>query len=701
MRRKRIILLFLALVVVIVALGTLRQQKVYRAQTVLEVGVETPDITFYKEVYTTDPQNWWTIQTYYETQFKIIKSRYLMGVIADKIISEKIVENMNRDSIIGWLQGAVNVIPQEKSRLVIIAMDDTVPERAARISDLVAATYIEENLNRKIRGAKEAVAILSKQLDVFRQEKEKSELNVQKFKEENKIVSLESRQNVVKGNLISLNESLNRVKNERILLEARYRELKRIIGESPDPERLFGAVNSPHMNSLKIDYDDLVQKLGELSKRYREKHPEMVSLGAKREEILNSIKREAQAELKKLETDYLLASAQERSVMQNLEKQKGEALKIDALNIKLDTLVSAQSTNKSFYDGLTKKLKEADLTGLIKSNNIRIIDKALVPSSPIRPRVKSNILMAILFGLLGGIGVAYIIESMDNTIKTEDDVEKYSNIPLLGIIPFYDPKDKPLDKKDIELLPLKDSNSNVAEMYRTVRTNLTFLSSSKGYKVYQITSAGAKDGKTTTAVNLAISLAQYGIKTLLIDLDLRKSRVSSIFNIDKERGITDYLVGSISIWDAVKNTGIDNLDVLTTGTMPSNPAEIIGSAKLKPAFDELRKGYGMIIVDSSPIAPVTDSLIVAQMVDGVVFVVGAEKTGKGMLKNSKQQLVKVGANVLGAVFNGLNIEKKRYLGKYYSYGYYKYGYSYGHSYRPKGDDRTEVVTPGDDGKINA
>jgi polysaccharide biosynthesis transport protein len=677
-KRWKLIAFFAVMVVAIVTLGTLRQPKIYKASTIVEVGAETPDIAFYKEVISDYPQNWWTIQTYYETQYRIITSRYMLGLVAQKIFDQKLIPDSQQQTILTWLQGAVSVKPQDKSRLVTISVEDTIPERAARISDLVADVYSEDNLNRKLSGAKGAVENISKQLDVYRGAKEKSDNVLQKFKEENRIVSLENKQNIAKENIIALNEALTTVKNDRIVIEAKYKTLERILEESKTPEELYGAVDSEMMKKLKMDYDSMMRQWGELSSRYKEKHPQMVEIKTGMDETANAIKREAKAEVSKLKNQYLLAKAQEDSVLLNLEKQKDEAIKLDSLILKMEMLSSDQSTNMSFYEGLMKKLKEADLTGLIKSNNIRVMDKAVVPVSPVKPNVRNNILMALVFGLLGGIGLAYFIESLDNSIKSEEEVERYAKAPLLGVIPFCGTKNGEPGGINIELAPIKEPNSKISEMYRSVRTNLAFISSTNNYKVFQITSAGAQDGKTTTAVNLAASISQTGSKVLIIDLDLRKSRVSATLGIDRERGLTDYLVNSIDIWACIKSSGIPNFDVITTGTLPPNPAELIGSPRLKEAIHMLRAAYDVIIIDSSPIVPVTDSMLIAQIVDGVILVVGAEKTGKHILRNSREQLVKVKANILGAILNGINLEKKKYLGKYYGYGYYKYGYTYGY-----------------------
>ncbi len=678
-KRKRLISLFLVLVVVMVTLATLRQQKIYRAKTTVEVGVETPNISFYKEVVTDSPQNWWSIQTYYETEYKIIKSRNLMGIVADKMIDKGLVpKNTKRESLISMLHGSIGVDPVEKSRLVIISLDSPDPKRAALLSNMVADAYVEENLNKKIRGAKQAAEILNKQMEIFSEEKSKSDDKLQNFKEQHNIVSLENKQNIVKENLVSLNESLNEVKNQRIRLEAKYRALNSIVNNTKDSEKLFGTVNSDLMTSLKTDYDNLVREQGELKKRYKEKHPRIVELNVKIEEIFNSAKREAESEVSRLKTEYLLTRAQENSISKSLENQKMEALKIDKLQLKMQNISSVQEANKTYFEGLNKKMKEAGLTGLINSNNIKVVDRALIPTTPVKPNVKMNILMAIAFGLFGGIGLAYIIEGLDNTVKSEEDIEKYCKVPMLGIIPLHQPKNGNDSQVKIELMTATDPKSSFSEVYKTIRTNLAFLSSTHGYKNFLITSAGEKDGKTTSAFNLATSISQTGAKTLLIDMDLRKSSVSKVLDIQKEDGLSDFLAGMKSLEECIKNSGISpSLDVMTTGTLPPNPAELLESPKTKEVIAELKNRYDRIIIDSSPIAPVTDSTIIAQMVDAVILIVGADKTVKSLLKTSMNQLLKVNANIIGVIFNGFNIEKKRYFGKYYNYGYYSSSYRYG------------------------
>lgn len=689
LKRKRLIILFLALVLSVVTLSTLRQKKIYEARTTVEVGAETPNISFYKEVVSDTPQNWWSIQTYYETQYKILKSRHLMGLVADKLLEKNIVSG-TRDGLIGWLQGAVGVEPVDKSRLVVVSMQDTNPKRAAMISDLVVDTYAEDNLNKKIRGAQEAVEMLSRQMDIFRAEKQKSDSELQQFKEKHNIVQIGDKPNIVKQGLASLNQTLNDTKNKRIMTEARYRALKRIVGRSENTEELIGAVNSELMASLKTEYDQLARQYAELSKRYKSKHPTILSLEAKMEAVSKSVKREAKAELSKLKTAYLLEKAQEDSIRRNLDKQKKEALKVDSLNLEMETVKSIQATNREFYEGLTKKLKEADLTGLIKSNNIRVLDRAVVPTSPVKPNLMMNLIMAFVLGLAGGIGIAYLLESMDNTVKSEEDVKHYAQTSLLGVIPAQSIKEGEQIDHPVELLTAKDPSSSISEIYKTLRTNISFISSTNKYKTFQVTSPGAKDGKTTTAINLAVSMAQAGSPTIIVDLDLRKSRISSVFDIKRETGMSDYLIGQTPLDDCIKKSGIKDLDLITTGVIPPNPAEIMGSELLKEALDKLKERYKYVIVDSTPIAPVTDSLILAQIVDAVIMVVGADRTGKYLLKGSRDQLIKVNANIIGAVYNGVNVEKKKYLSKYYNYGYYKAGYYYGEEKEDKKQKRVDA-----------
>ncbi len=670
-KRRKVALAFLAGIMVVTALFTYQQTPIYRASTTVEIGTETPDVAFFQDVVNTSPYGWWSALRYYETQYQIIKSRNLLHKVAQRGLRDSVVTGFSLDVLVSHLQGGISVKADENSRMANIYFDDNDPDRAQKLSILIAEVYVDENLRRKLAGVEDAVNWLNARLLEVREEKAKQEDKLQKYKEEFKIVSLPDRDSSTKSNLVALTESLNQLKGRRIELEAQYNKLNELVKQSERVEDLLGVVASDLLTKLKHDLANIRAQKSQLTHRYLEKHPEIVRLNAEAAEIGKLIQLEVENEVSRLRTRYLLAKAEEDSISKALEKQKIEAIRLDEVNRTMADIQIMTSTNQQIYETLQKKIKEADLSALVRSNNIRVVDNALKPTSPIRPNVKANMLLAFLVGLLGGVALALVLEYVDDTIKTHEDVETYLKHSVLALIPHYETSGGNGIRKRLEFVPIEAPTTVVAEFYRTLRTNVLFLSRTKQHNRILVVSTGPSEGKTVTAVNLAVTFSQVGLRTIVIDLDFRRPRLHTYFRNVNQMGLTNVLVGEVKLDQAITKSHVDNLDYLAAGSIPPNPAEILSSLGLKETLDELSRRYEYVIMDSSPIAPVTDAIIISQLVHGVILVVRAGKTHRRAVVFANEQLKAVSAQILGVVLNDVDIEKSTYG----SYQYYKYGYS--------------------------
>ncbi len=680
-RRRKLVLIFLATVMAITALFSARQTRVYRAATTIEIGAETPD-AFFQDVVNVTPYGWWSALKYYETQYQVLQSRSLMSRVAERAIEKKLVKGVSVERLTSILKGGISIGSDDKSRLATIYFDDHDPQRAATFANLIAETYIDENLANKLRGVTQAVDWLTQRLDEIRKEKRVQEEELQKYKEEKRLVDVGDGGDVARANLHALAESLNRLKNKRIEIEAQYRKLKSLVKGTKRVDDLLGVVSSELLTKLKYDLAELRSQKGRFDQRYGKKHPKMVRLTAQIQAIEGSIRQEITNEVDRLKTRYLLAKAEEESIQKALEEQKLATLKAEEANRKLADIQMVTKMNQELFEALQKKLKEADLSALVRSNNIRVVDAALVPTSPIRPNVMANMVLALVIGLFGGIGLALGVESMDDTLKNHEDIDRYLQLPVLGVIPRLQSEDEE-HPREIELLPFYEPTEPISEFYRTLRTNVMFLSANKGYKKVTVVSTSPSEGKTSCAVNLAVTMAQAGQKTILVELDLRRPRLHKKFKNSTREGFTDLLVGSSALDEIIRTSEVPNLDFITAGTIPPNPAELLASEAFKEAFRELEKRYDRIIVDSSPIAPVTDAVIIAQEVDGVLLVVRAGQTHRKAVRYALDQLKKVNSEVLGVVLNDVDVGRSGYA----DYQYYKYGYShYGSDTEGDGDD---------------
>ena len=399
-------------------------------------------------------------------------------------------------------------------------------------------------------------------------------------------------------------------------------------------------------------FDQLLQKKSELeielseSKEYfKDKHPEIIGLKSEIE-----------------------------SVQQKIESERKKELDTSEKEIKYNILKREVNTNKDIYKSLLERVGETEVTGELRTTNVSVVDKAIVPRKPAKPKKKQNLLIAFLIGIFGGCGLAFLIESLDQSLKTPEDIKNHIGIPSLASIALPQKKDD--EKSNPEFICKERPKSTISESYRSLRTSIMFTAVEHRRKTLLLTSSGPQEGKTTTAINLAIVAAQSGEKTILVDADLRKPRIEKAFNIDMKHGLSEVLSGAEKLDTVIHKTDLENLDVIACGTIPPNPSELLGSKKMEELLARLSDNYDRIVIDTPPVLAVTDAVVLAGKVDGAIIVVKAGETNRKAAHKTREILESVGkSNVLGAVLN--MVETQRSGGHYYYYQYYgrhgKYG----------------------------
>jgi len=407
-------------------------------------------------------------------------------------------------------------------------------------------------------------------------------------------------------------------------------------------------------------------------------------------EVDDQIARESKGIILQLESDYREAKQREELIRQALELQKAETNNMAEKMVQYNILKRESEADKTLYEGLLTKLKEAGISEGLKSSNLRVVDPAMIPSYPSRPAKARNIALAFLVGLVGGIGLALLREYLDNTVKTPDDVEALSRLPSLAVVPaFGDDGNRkrriglfgghPTNGHDkrIELVAQHLPKSQMSEAFRALRTALLLSQPDHPPQVILVTSALPREGKTTAAANLAVTLAQLGDKTVLVDADLRKPGVGRLLNLGtgKYAGLSSYLAG-VSTLDlvTVPHPAIPNLAAIPTGPLPPNPADLLSSHKLADAIAELRTKFKFVVIDSPPIMAATDAVILSVQADGVLLVVRSGETPKEAFTRTRDLLISVKSRLLGVVLNAVDASAPDY---YYSYRYYPYSYGYG------------------------
>jgi len=362
--------------------------------------------------------------------------------------------------------------------------------------------------------------------------------------------------------------------------------------------------------------------------------------------------------------EYLLARSNERDLRELLDQTRFEAARLGEKSIQLGIIKRKVDTNRYLYDALIKKMKERGITERNQAVNVWIIEKAQIPKFPSSPRKKRNILLGIILGLFGGIGLAFFFEYLDNTVKTPEDVEEKFNIPVISTIDFFQD-----NKETIVHNVLADSSSLIAESFKGLRTSVFLSSADNPPKTLLITSAIPGEGKSSISACLAAAIAKTGKKVLLIDSDMRRPVQHKNFNLENSSGLSSFLAGVSGKNESKNCDPVENLDIITAGPIPPNPSELLSSNRLKDTLKAFATEYDMVIIDTPPLASVTDPIILSKHVDGVIIVTWAGKTTYEMLRKGLKQLNEVDAPITGLVLNRFNARKSGY---YYNYGDYYY-----------------------------
>lgn len=682
-----------------------REPRIYRATSTIEISPTTPRYlgSGVQEVADTGPIAYWQTKEFFETQYQIIRSR---------AVASRVVENLGLDADADFLglsrvtdaterqrlaerfdaatllQRAIRVEPVKDSRIVRLSIEDRDPARARRIADALAEAYIEQNLERKLDTTRAASTWLSDQLGGLKTQVESSELRLHDFKRENDILtaSFEDRQSISSQRLLALNDALTKVRIRLAEQEARIRTLRDArtradSGQADALQAVQSVASHPTVNALKNRVRELEEKLVEVAGRYLENHPSRIALEEQLTGARTALSREIDRIVGAQENEHRELAETERQLGALIEGAKREAFELNRRAVDYNRLKREQENNQRLYDLVLQRLKEADLSALLRTNNAQVLDPAREPRIPVSPRARFVLFAAAIFGLLGGVALAFGLERLDDTMKSQDDVEKYVGLPFLGILPSVtEDGTKPRHRRGEPSPPSRDRDlhvhlrpkSQAAECVRAVRTNLLLTSPDRPFRRLLVTSAAPQEGKTTVAISVAIAMAQAGSRTLLVDTDMRRPRVHRSFGLGNDSGLTNVMAGVAKLSDVVRETEVPNLLVLPCGPLPPNPAELVHTASFRQLLQELDGRFDRVIFDSPPVAAVTDALILSGHTDGVLLVVKAGKTPREVARRTRRSLSDVNARIFGVVVNDLDL-KSGASGHYYYYP--KYGYA--------------------------
>src|SRR3989339_52350 len=560
------------------------------------------------------------------------------------------------------IKGGISVTPVENSRILQIGYISDNPALAMKVADAVAQAFIDVLVDMQMEVSGYSINWMSQKAEIQRKKLEESEQELQEYKKQQDIVTIEDKETVLPERLADLSKNMTVSETKRKELLAVYNQVKNVRKEQL--ETIPAVVANVSLESINQKIIAADQKVSELSKKYGPKHPKMITAKNELEGLKNKKYSELQKVVETIKNEYLLAEENERSLKGLVDQTRFEAERFGDKSIQLGMLQRKVDTNRFLYDALVKKMKERDLTERNQAVNVWIIEKAELPKIPAKPNKKRNILLGIVLGLFGGIGLAFFFEYLDNTVKTPEDIEEKLNLPVISTIDLIK------DKHQTVVQPvMRDTSSLIAESFKGMRTSVLLSSADNPPKILLVSSFTPGEGKSSVSASLAMSLAHAGKKILLIDADMRRPVQHKNFNIENSSGLSSFLAGVTAENEIKKENPIENLYLITSGPIPPNPSELLSSKKLKDLLSDIASDYDMIIIDTPPLASVTDPVILSKHVDGVILVTWAGKTTYEMLGKGLKQLREVNAPLTGLVLNRFNAKKSGY---YYNYGDYYY-----------------------------
>jgi succinoglycan biosynthesis transport protein ExoP len=699
-KHQWLIAFFLLAVVSIVTIATFRMQPIYEATARVEVDRETSNAFRFNEAEQGD--DYGDLEDYIVTQSKILQSETLamqtvksMGLDhlpqfggrpgkperAEPAGSEA---SMRRPPALGSFLGDLSIKRVPNSRLLDVTFETTDPVLAARVVNAHLNNFIEQNFRSRFDAATQASNWMAGQLNEMKIKVENAEDARLEYERENQIWTIDEKSDISTQKLGELEKQLTDAQADRINKEAVYQ-----LAQSGNYDAIAAVRDSVVIQDILKQQTTLSAAYTDAVNQYGPKFPKVLRIQAQLKDLDQLITREKLNIGNQVEADYRGSRQRELLLKEALDEQKAAVNQTAEKLVQYNILKREADTNKQLYDGMLQKLKEAGITAGLRSSNIRIVDPALIPSGPSRPNKPRNILLSILVGFLGGVGLALLREYLDNTVKTPDDVETLARLPSLAVVPALTNssgkrrgrfskllKTSVVTSKEgrAELISHNMPQSQMSEAFRALRTSLLLSQADHPPQVILMTSALPREGKTTAAVNLAVTLAQLGDKTLLVDADLRKPGINRALSLvdGKHAGLSSYLAGVSSLdLITVPHPAITNLEAIPTGPIPPNPADLLSSRRLTELISELRTRYKFVVIDSPPIMAATDAVILSVLVDGVLMVVRSGETPKEAFTRTRDLLVGVKCHMLGVVLNAVDASSPDY---YYSYRYYPYSY---------------------------
>ena len=731
-RRKWLVLSILLVSFLTTLIVSYSMQPLYKAKARIELNVQAPRVTKFEDMLSTQLQT----REFIQTQFKLLQSESLAGRVIERLQLDTSpafhppAKTEGEDSIFtgtkkffrnilkgfsnsqgqeqqGDLQFAqlqlrkstesrfaksLQVQPERDTTLISLAFISPDPVAARDVLNSLIQEFISWQVDKKIESSISAKKQLEKQIELARVQLEKAETNLNDFSRKAGIVSLNSNLNLIYSQLEEANKAFAAAQIERMSKEAVYNQSRQGTGAPPS------IVENQMIQKLRADYIALAAEYKESSVTFKDDYPKLQNLKAKMQDVERQIKNEENRFMESIKTDYFTALNREEVLKQDTESKKALAMELNDQATQYKILEREVETNKLIHQSLFERSRELDARVGTELGSVQVVDYATRPLKPYTPDIPLNLFIALLAGIIGGAGLAFLLEYLDNTIKRIDEISDRFHVPVLGVLPLIQTD----EFQDIANLVRLRPTSGFSEAIRTAKVSIQLSSSfDQPPKLILLTSTTAGEGKSTIAANLAQAFAPEE-KVLLIDADLRKPSLHRLFSTNgddhgrgaERKGLSNYLTGMSGIRKLIRQSGVQNLQVIFAGPIPPNPAELLASNRMRQLLEAVDKYYDRIILDAPPSTGFADALILGHYADGVILVSTLGQTHREALRIFRKNLINVGGRLIGSIVNKLNV-RSHYGGYYYKYyRYYRY-YSYSPAYRQEKAPSLPAVKDGD------
>jgi len=575
-------------------------------------------------------------------------------------------ETAQEAGLISAFLSGVQVRPIGDTRVVNIVYTHTNLQFTALAANTIAEEYTAQNLDLRLQNTGKTLEWVNAELEKATGKVKASEDALTGYREQNNAQSLDDRQNIVVNRLTSLNETVTAKRTERQQKETLYNQVRNAdpTTDSADGYPLIG--NNPSVVQAQSNLAALKTERATLAQTYGPDAPKMKDIEAKIDAATKLLIAERRRVIDNARNDYEAARAQELSFTSDLERAKLDSMDLDRKSGNYKILQRDYDANQDLFKSLLEQQKNLTVVANSRANNVRLMDRAEIPSAPIAPNPRRDWLTAILAGLTIAFGLAFGIEYLDDSVKTPEDVTRRLKLPLLGLVPAVRGQRVPVLTETVP--------HDFGESFRSLRTSLVFTSGSEGTRVIAVTSSQPLEGKTTTAANLALALALGGSRVLLIDADMRRPGLHKTIGVQNNAGLSHLLVGQSRVREVIQRTTEPNLFVISAGRTPPNPSELLASERMKAFITNLAHGpFDWVVIDTPPVLAVTDAVIIAQRVAGVVFVIGSEMTRRVHAERALETLQNGRVRGIGVVLNRVDFDRnKYYYSRYYGYQYKSY-----------------------------